>query len=200
MNMNTRVQLAVMMFLNFFVWGLWFVTMNSYLKSMGASGENVGLAYGTQALGAIIAPFVIGLIADRFFDAQKILGILHIAGAALMYLLYKQENFETFYPFLLAYMIIYMPSLALVNAITFKQLTNPEKEFSGFRVWGTIGWIIAGLLVGWFAWEGKELGNTFLYACIFSVILGLFSFFYPKPLLPKKEPKQIFQKLLVLIL
>jgi len=186
MNLTTRVQLSAMMFLNFFIWGIWFVTMNSYLASIGASGTEIGIAYGTQAWGAIIAPFIVGLIADRYLAAQKILGILHIAGAVLMYFIYKQENFTGFYSLLLPYMILFMPTLALVNAITFKQLTNPEKEFSFYRVWGTLGWIAAGLLVGWFAWGGKELGNTFLYAGVSSGILGVFSFFLPNTPPPKQ--------------
>ena len=135
MRPTTRVQLSAMMFLNFFIWGVWFVTMGTYLSTaLNAEGVDIGKAYGTQALGAIIAPFIIGLIADRFFPAQIILGVLHLAGAALMYYLSTIAQFSTFYPILLAYMIIYMPTLALVNAISFKQMTNPEKEFSFIRV------------------------------------------------------------------
>ncbi len=186
MKQNVRLQLSAMMFLNFFVWGIWFVTMNSYLKSLGATGEQVGLAYGTQALGAIIAPFIVGLIADKYFDAQKILGVLHLLGAILMYFIYKQNNFESFYPLLLVYMILFMPSLALVNSITFHQLTNPEKQFSNFRVWGTVGWILSGLLVGILAWKDIQLGNTFLYASITSLLLGIFSFTLPNTPPPKK--------------
>lgn len=186
MNTATRVQLSAMMFLNFFIWGIWFVTMNSYLGSIGATGAEVGQAYSTQSWGAIIAPFIIGIIADRYVAAQKMLGLLHIAGAVLMYLLYKQEHFTGFYSCLLPYMILFMPTLALVNAIAFKQLTDPEKEFSFYRVWGTIGWIVAGLLVGWMAWGGKELGNTFLYASITSGLLGVFSFFLPNTPPPKQ--------------
>jgi nucleoside transporter len=186
MKPNTKVQLSVMMFLNFFIWGIWFVTMNSYLSSIGATGTEIGIAYGTQAWGAIIAPFVIGLIADRYFAAQKILGVLHIAGGIIMYFMFQQADFSGFYALLLPYMILYMPTLGLINAITFKQLTNPEKEFSFFRVFGTIGWIVAGLIVGWAAWEGKALGNTFLYASVASILLGVASFFLPNTPPPKK--------------
>ncbi|MFZ1311329.1 MAG: MFS transporter, partial [Chitinophagaceae bacterium] len=118
MKPTIRIQLSTMMFLNFFIWGIWFVTMGTYLGSkLSADGVQIGLAYGTQSLGAIIAPFIIGLIADRYFAAQKILGILHLAGAALMYYLSTVKDFTSFYPVLLVYMIIYMPTLALVNAI-----------------------------------------------------------------------------------
>jgi nucleoside transporter len=186
MKLSTRIQLSSMMFLNFFIWSIWFVTMFSYLNSLGIAGSDIGKAYGTQALGAIVAPFIIGAIADRYFSAQKILGVLHIAGGVLMYFLSKQENFSNFYPLLLSYMILFMPTLGLVNAITFRQISDPEKEFSFFRVWGTIGWIIAGLIVGWLAWEGKELSNTFLYAAIISIVLGIFSFFLPNTPPPKR--------------
>lgn len=181
MKFATRIQLSVMMFLNFFVWGIWFVTMGTYLsKSLHATDVQNGLAYGTQSLGAIIAPFIIGLIADKFFAAQKILGLLHIAGAGLMYYISTLTDFNAFYPVILVYMIVYMPTLALVNAISFKQMNNPEKEFSFIRVWGTIGWIAAGLLIGWLALEQKNaLANTFRISAAVSVALGLFSFSLP---------------------
>ena len=177
----TTAKLSLMMFLEFFIWGSWFVTMGTYLsKSLSASDVQNGLAYGTQSLGAIIAPFIIGLIADRFFAAQRILAVLHFIGAALMFFITRQENFEGFYPLLLGYMILYMPTLALVNSVAFRQLTNPEKQFSKLRVWGTIGWIVAGLLIGWFSWESKNLlVNTFNMAAIASLALGILSLFLP---------------------
>ena len=181
MKIATRLQLSFMMFLNFFVWGIWFVTMGTYLsKTLHASDVQNGLAYGTQSLGAIIAPFVIGLIADKFFSAQKILGILHLLGGALMYYISLKSDFSSFYPAILTYMILYMPTLALVNAISFKQMNNPEKEFSFIRVWGTIGWIIAGLLIGWLELEQNgTLVNTFKISAAVSVVLGIFSFTLP---------------------
>jgi nucleoside transporter len=186
MKISIRLQLSLMMFLQFFIWGGWFVTMNSFLASINASPSEIGLAYGTQALGAIIAPFIIGLIADRYFSAQKILGVIHIICAGIMYYLSTRTSFGSFYPALLVYMILYMPTLALVNAVAFKQMNNPEKEFSFIRVWGTIGWIIAGLVIGWLAWKGQQLANTFLMTCIFSSVLGLFSFSLPDTPPPKK--------------
>ena len=116
MKTSIRIQLALMMFLNFFVWGIWFVTMGTYLSTkLNADGVQIGLAYGTQSLGAIIAPFIIGLIADKYFAAQRILGILHLIGVALLFNLSSQALFNDFYPYLLIYMIIYMPTLALVK-------------------------------------------------------------------------------------
>ena len=170
-----------MMFLEFFVWGSWYVTMGTYLsQTLKASDTQNGLAYGTQSLGAIIAPFVIGLIADRYFAAQKILGVLHILGAGLLYMISLQENFQSFYPYMLIYMILFMPTLALVNAVSFKQLSSAEKEFATLRVWGTIGWIVAGLVIGWLQWEKTlSLVNTYRLAATASLVLGIFSFSLP---------------------
>src|SRR5215208_2969436 len=127
MKFTTRLQLSLMMFLNFFIWGGWFVTLGTYLgKALNASGKEIGWAYLTQSIGAIIAPFIIGLIADRFFSAQKILGVLHIAGAIVLWNASRVGNFGSFFPNILIYMIIYMPTLALVNSISFRQMQNPS--------------------------------------------------------------------------
>jgi nucleoside transporter len=182
MKPTTRIQLSVMMFLEFFIWGSWYVTMGTYLTTtLRATDVENGMAYGTQSLGAIIAPFVIGLIADRFFSAQKILGVLHLIGAVLLYLISRQEEFGNFYFLILGYMILYMPTLALANSISFRQLDSPEKQFATLRVFGTGGWIIAGWVIGWFNWEGdNQLASTFQLAAAASLILGLMSFFLPK--------------------
>jgi nucleoside transporter len=172
--------------------------MGTYLGTeLKAEGVQIGAAYGTQSLGAIIAPFIIGLIADRFFSAQKILGVLHLAGAGLMYYLSTLTDFSSFYPILLIYMIIYMPTLALVNAISFKQMTNPEKEFSFIRLWGTIGWIVAGLLIGWLALEKKgTLQDTFMIAAGVSAALGLYSFTLPNTPPPKAGTRASFGEII----
>jgi len=198
MKLTTRLQLSTMMFLNFFVWGAWFVTMGTYLKSItGVTDVQVGLAYGTQSLGAIIAPFIIGLIADRYFAAQKILGVLHLLGAGLMYYISTLDNFSAFYPALLVYMILYMPTLALVNAVSFKQMHSPEKQFSNVRVWGTIGWIVAGLIIAWLAWEQKKtLTSTFQLSAIVSVVLGIFSFTLPDTPPAKAGSKTSFREII----
>src|SRR5215218_8568982 len=181
MKQTIRLQLSFMMFLEFFIWGSWYVTMGTFLaQSLKASDVQNGMAYSTQSLGAIIAPFIVGLIADRFFAAQRILGIIHLLGAALMYFLSQQTQFEGFYPLILAYMILYMPTLALVNSVSFRQLTDTEKQFAWIRVWGTVGWIVAGLVIGWLNWErDNALANTFRMAAVASAILGVFSFFLP---------------------
>jgi nucleoside transporter len=198
MKLTTRVQLSLMMFLEFFIWGGWFVTMGTYLgKTLNATDLQIGAAYGTQALGAIIAPFVIGMIADKFFAAQRILGVLHLAGAGLMYYMSTLHDFGSFYPLLLIYMILYMPTLALVNSVSFKQINNAEKEFSFIRVWGTVGWIVAGLIIGWLAWEKEgTLVNTFRLTALVSAILGLYSFTLPNTPPPKKGTKTTFGEII----
>ena len=170
-----------MMFLEFFVWGGWFVTMGTFLsQSFNSSGGELGMAYETQSIGAIIAPFIIGLIADRYFAAQKILGILHLVGAALLYIASTAESFDAFYPYLFIYMLLYMPTLALVNAVAFRQMKNPSKEFAPIRVLGTIGWIAAGLTIGQLGWESDQLlKNTFYMSALASAFLGIYSFFLP---------------------
>ncbi len=177
----TRVRLSAMMFLEFFVWGAWFVTLGTYLAAdLGASGSQIALAFLTQSLGAILAPFIVGLIADRFFAAQRILGVLHLFSAVMLFLAGRQDDFGAFFAFALLAMISFMPTLALANSISFRRMHSPEKQFPAVRVFGTIGWIIAGLLIGWLGWEtGGALANTFVMAAIGSALLGVYAFTLP---------------------
>lgn len=188
MKTTVKFQLSLMMFLEFFIWGGWFVTLGTFLgDNLRASGGEIAMAFSTQSWGAIVAPFIIGLIADRYFNAERILAVLHLAGAVLMYQMYASTDFAGFYPYVLGYMIIYMPTLALVNSISFNQMKDPAREFSFVRVFGTIGWIVAGLLISYvFLWDSPEaraegmLKNTFLLVAIASAFLGFFSFTLPK--------------------
>ncbi|RVU00735.1 MFS transporter [Mucilaginibacter limnophilus] len=190
MTLTTRIKLSAMMFLEFFIWGGWFVTLGTFLKSLNATDVQNGVAYATQSWGAIIAPFIIGLIADRFFSAQRVLGVLHLVGGALLWYATTLTNFESFYPVILAYMIVYMPTLALVNSVAFKQMTNPSKEFPPIRVLGTAGWIIAGLTIGWLGWEQSgQLVLTFKMAAGASLLLGILSFTLPDTPPAKKGQK-----------
>ncbi|GGW83759.1 nucleoside permease [Alteromonas halophila] len=190
-------RLSIMMFLQFFIWGGWFVTLGTFLaNTLNASGGQIGMAFSTQSWGAIIAPLIVGLIADKYFNAERILGVLHLIGAALMVMLYQADTFTGFYPYVLGYMIAYMPTLALVNSVSFGQMADPSKEFGKIRVWGTIGWIVAGLMISYvFSWDAKQaiadgmLRNTFLLCAIASLILGLFSF-----TLPATPPKAAGEK------
>ena len=176
-----RLRLSTMMFLEFFVWGAWFVTLGTYLAAdLGASGSQIALAFLTQSLGAILAPFIVGLIADRWFAAQRILGVLHLFSAVMLFLAGRQGDFGAFFVFALLAMISFMPTLALANSISFRRLTSPERQFPAIRVFGTIGWIVAGLLIGWLGWEaGGALENTFVMAAIGSALLGVYAFTLP---------------------
>lgn len=176
-----RLRLSTMMFLEFFVWGAWFVTLGTYLAAdLGASGSQIALAFLTQSLGAILAPFIVGLIADRWFAAQRILGVLHLFSAVMLFLAGRQGEFGAFFVFALLAMISFMPTLALANSISFRRLTSPERQFPAIRVFGTIGWIVAGLLIGWLGWEaGGALENTFVMAAIGSALLGVYAFTLP---------------------
>jgi nucleoside transporter len=193
MKPTVRLQLSAMMFLEFFIWGAWFVTLGTFLiNNLHATGAETGAVFSTQSWGAIIAPFIVGLIADRYFNAEKIMGVLHIVGAVLLYQVYHIGAVTNVYPpgvfyYLLIYMILFMPTLALVNSISFNQMTNTEKQFPGVRVWGTIGWIVAGLAISFvFVWDSAEnvkagfMKDTFLLASIASLVLGIFSFTLPK--------------------
>jgi len=197
LNNGITTRLSIMMFLQFFIWGGWFVTLGTFLgNNINATDGQIAQAFSTQSWGAIIAPFIVGLIADRYFNAERILGVLHLFGALLMYLMSNTTEFSVFYPYVLGYMVLYMPTLALVNSVAFRQLTDPSKQFSKIRVFGTVGWIIAGLVISFvFSWDSQAaigegmLKNTFTMTAIASGILGLFSFTLPKtpPLVEKGE-------------
>src|SRR5690606_38408241 len=193
MNTSIRLKLSFMMFLEFFIWGAWFVTLGTFLFGIyNATGTQVATAFLTQSFGAILAPFIIGIIADRYFPAQRIFAVLHIVGALLLWFAGQSPTFEGFFPLILVYMILFMPTLALANSIAFRQMTNTEKEFPPIRILGTAGWIIAGLLISYLAWDSQDsgqLGNTFKMAAIASMILGLFSFSLPNTPPMKKGEK-----------
>ena len=178
MNQKTRVQLSGMMFLEYFIWGTWFVAMGRYLsESLGASGVQIGTAYGNAWFGAIISPFFIGMIADRFFAAQKVNGELHLIGGVLLYLLSTVQEVGQFSWLILLYSVVYMPTIGLTNSIVFKQSNDATKDFPQLRVVGTVAWIIANVIVGQMNW-----GNTsyiFLIPAVASIVFGVYSFTLP---------------------
>lgn len=184
METKKYTQLSVMMFLQFFIWGAWFVTLGSYLGKIGFSGSEIGEAYSMNNIAAIIAPFFIGLVADRYFAAEKVMAFLHIAGAAVLYYVSDMngDNASIIWG-LLIYNACYMPTLALVNTISFTQMTTPDTEFPKVRVWGTLGWIVAGLSIT-FILSGQiaDVETTSVpmkLAAAASLLLGLYSLKLP---------------------
>ncbi len=179
---STMPRLSAMMFLKFFIWGAWFVTQGTYLVQgpLQASASQVATAYLSQSIGAIVAPFLVGLIADRYFAAQRILAVLHLAGAALMWVASTATDFSTFAGCVMGYMLLFMPTLALANSVAMRHMQSSEKQFPLVRVAGTIGWIVAGVLIGWLGWEqAHRLELTFRMAAAASLVLGLYAFTLP---------------------
>ena len=173
-----RLKLSIMMFLQYFVWGAWWVTVGTYLTQVHSfSAVQVGLISGTTALAAVISPFFVGMIADRFFATEKILAVLHLVGGGLMYLASTFSTFSMVYPTLLAYTLCYMPTLALSNALSFHNMKDPAKEFPSVRVLGTIGWIAVGQLIGWLGIEASA--TPLKIAAGSSILLGLYCLTLP---------------------
>lgn len=178
MKPGTGFLLSLMMFLEYFVWGAWYVTMGTYMAThLDSSGSQIAAAYGALAIATMISPFFIGFIADRFFAAQRLMGLLHLLGAALLYFATKVGDNTTFYFVILAYSLLYMPTIALSNSVAFNQMRDAGKQFPVIRVFGSIGWIAAGLLIGNLGIEKTE--STFVMAAGASALLGLYSFILP---------------------
>ncbi len=171
-------KLSSMMFLQYFVWGAWYVTLSTYMaRHLDASGSQIGAAYNALAIATMISPFFIGMVADRFFAAQKIMAALHIAGAVLLYMASTIEDSTGFYWLVLVYSLVYMPTIALSNNIAFQAMSDPGRMFPWVRVFGTVGWIVAGVMIIALGIEGTAA--TFQMAAFASLTLGVFSLVLP---------------------
>ena len=190
MKKNTYIQLSVMMFLQFFIWGAWFVTLGTYLGSIDFSGSQIGYTYLMNNIAAILSPFFIGMIADRYFSSEKVLALLHILGGIVIFFVSNITTVFGLITGLLIYNLCYMPTLALVNAISFHQMEDPGKQFPKVRVWGTIGWIVAGLiimLIQYKFYESVEKSAVPMkMAAAVSIVMGLYSL-----TLPNTPPKNV---------
>ncbi len=173
-----KAKLSVLMFLQYFVWGAWSVPLGTYLgESLGFQGQQIGLVFGTTAVAAMISPFFVGMVADRYFATERILAILHGLGGLALLLASTRTAFPEFYTVLLLYALCYMPTLALSNSISFHQMEDPGREFPPVRVLGTIGWIVAGLVVGFLQLEDTD--RPMQIAAIASIGLGGFCLALP---------------------
>ncbi len=179
-------MLSAMMFLQFFLWGAWYVTMGPFMNESGMAPDTIGTAYALGPIAAIISPFFLGLIADRFFPTQVVLGVMHLLGGVLLLLAphAAEQSANLFLAAVLLHMLCYMPTLGLTNTLSFRNMTNPEKQFPLIRVWGTIGWIVAGFVISGLKFDVSA--SMFYVAGASGVAMGVFSFLLPNTPAPSK--------------
>jgi len=178
MTLAIRTRLCFMMFLEYFIWGAWYVTLNTYLDNgLHFTGTQRGIAAGATAIGAMVSPFFVGLVADRLFATQKVLAVLHGLGAVVLFLATRQTQFAPFYTLVLVYCLCYMPTMALTNSLAFRQMTSPQLEFGPIRVLGTAGWIVAGLLIGQLRIESTAVPMELAAAA--SLLMGIYCLTLP---------------------
>lgn len=183
-----KAKLSIMMFFQFFIWSAWYVSAGTYLiQKLNFSGTQIGWIYGTFAISGLISPFLSGILADRFFSTEKLLAWFHLIGGGLLLALAFIEDFTWFYVIVLLHTFVYIPTTALSSSITFHHIEDRTKDFALVRVWGTVGWVLAGFLVGYLEWETTVY--PFLLAGFSAIALGIFCFFLPKtpPLLSAKR-------------
>jgi nucleoside transporter len=178
MKPKISIVLAFMMFLQYYIWGSWYVTMGTYMSVfLKSTGIQIGAVYSALAIATMISPFFIGMIADRFFSAQRLMGILHLTGGLLLFFASRIGSNTAFYWIILLYSLVYMPTIALSNSVAFRQMSDPGKQFPVVRVFGTLGWVVAGFMIARLGIE--KTPSTFHMASIISLLLGVFSFVLP---------------------
>jgi nucleoside transporter len=181
-------RLRVMMLFEFAIWGAWYVTVGTWLgQTLHFSGKEIGAVAGTTAIGAMISPLFVGLLADRLFDTRRVLAILHIVGAVLLVVAAQQSSFPTLYTALLAYSLCYMPTLALTTSLAMRHIKDPQEEFGAIRVFGTLGWIVVGLIVG--ALGVEATASPLHLAAVLSLVMAGYCFTLP-PTPPLANPQR----------
>jgi nucleoside transporter len=178
--LDMRLPLSVLHFLEFAIWGAWWVVLGQYLNALKFNGKQIGTVYATMSLGTIFTPIFVGAVADRYFNTEHLLAGLHLAGAALLFWLAYIRTHLAFYWVTLVYALIYSPTLVLANSITFANIPDAQRDFPTIRVLGTIGWIVANLSLLGLLKRGEPVNNRpLLLAAVLSAILGIFCFFLP---------------------
>lgn len=196
--MSIKLRLTILNFLELFVFGAWLISLGGYLGgTLHFEGFQIGKVFTTLGLASLIMPAVVGIIADKYLNAQKVLGILHIIGAGFMIYLAQTQDYDTFFWMMLGYLTMYMPTLGLANSVSYSLLVKENydvvKVFPGIRVWGTIGFIVAEVAVGTFGWANNNM--QFYLAAVFSVIMGVYSFTLPNIPLSTSENKSFVERL-----
>src|SRR5262249_1281585 len=174
-----RLRLSLMMFMEYFIWGAWYVTLGTWLgQTLHFSGDQIGIVSGTTTIGAIVSPFLVGLMADELFANQRLLAALHGIGGVLLWFASTQTHFGSMYWVLLVYSLLFMPTMALTNALAFRQMKDPSQDFGSIRVLGTAGWIVAGLTISAltraFAHDIESTALPIRMAAVASILFGLY--------------------------
>jgi len=179
--MSVRWRLSVMMFLEFAVWGAWFMPFSAYCKDqLGFDGQQIGNLYGMMALGTMASMFIAGQLADRVMSSEYLMAIFHFAGAGFMYAMTRTHDYNTIWYLMLGYALVYNPTLAMANTLAFANIPDATRDFPTLRVLGTIGWIAANFAVDHLLPVGSASTSRPLLLCAgLSVALGLFSFVLP---------------------
>ncbi len=190
-----RIRLSLMMFLNYVIWGSWYVTLGAYLTiNLKFTGTQAGAVFGTTALACMISPFFVGLIADRFFASERVLAALHLLGAVLLFFVTKATSFGPVYALMFAYCLCYFPTIALTNSLTLQHLKDPGRDFPLIRVFGTLGWIAIGVTIGRLGVETSTV--PFMLAAGASVVMSIFSLTLPHTPPPSKGQTVTLRRIL----
>ena len=193
--MTARIQLSLMMFLNYVIWGAWYTTISTYLtQTLHFSGTEAGAVFGTSALACMISPFFVGMIADRFFPSEKVMASLHLIGAGLLYAVTQMHSFGLVYGIMFIYCLCYFPTVALSNSLALTQMKDAGRDFPLIRVWGTLGWIVIVNVVGWLKVEDKS--TQFMIAAGASLLMAIFSLTLPHTPPPNKGQAITFSRVL----